>query len=67
MYRLQVMHYICQGARTCGACEEHLEGFLTKHCGELLISKSNLTKNIEAITEALNSCPTESLVLEEVV
>jgi len=65
MHELRILQYTCRGLKSCGLCEDTLPGFISAHHGELLISPVNLTKNIEAITEALNSCPTESLVLEE--
>jgi len=66
MHELRILQYTCRGYKSCGLCEDALPGFISGHHGELLISPTNLTKNIEAITEALNSCPTESLVLEEI-
>ncbi len=65
MYTLKVYPYICNGLVSCGLCNEILPGFLTEHCGELLIAEGFLIENLPNITEALNACPTEALQLDE--
>lgn len=62
MHELTILYYICYGQRSCGKCEEHIDGFLSKHHGQM--STDSLSDDV--VTAALEDCPTGALQCDAV-